>query len=247
MVRFNPPPGWPPVPEGWLPPQGWAPDPAWPDAPPGWSFYTDAARPLHRRFSPVVLVVAATVAVLLVVATVSVVSSVTGHETFEITVDDFAYSVQVTGTDRPTAVNGLIAKPGFSFIEVQVEVTNLQDDRIAPFVNGVQALAAPPDLIRVSSPTWLGGRSCDVRGAGAGEVSTGVAGAPPGWCFFTVTRDDSGSSGVGALEAGATVEQTFHSTEAFPSDVDAGLFRVYGSTGGGTSTRGQDLDLGEAG
>ena len=37
--RFNPPPGWPPVPEGWRPPQGWRPDPSWPAAPEGWSYW----------------------------------------------------------------------------------------------------------------------------------------------------------------------------------------------------------------
>jgi Septum formation/Domain of unknown function (DUF4190) len=37
--RFNPPPGWPPVPDGFVPPSGWKPDPAWPPAPPGWQFW----------------------------------------------------------------------------------------------------------------------------------------------------------------------------------------------------------------
>jgi hypothetical protein len=36
LVRFNPAPGWPPAPEGWLPPKGWTPDPEWPPAPVGW-------------------------------------------------------------------------------------------------------------------------------------------------------------------------------------------------------------------
>ena len=34
--RFNRPPGWPPAPEGWTPPDGWKPDPSWPPVPPGW-------------------------------------------------------------------------------------------------------------------------------------------------------------------------------------------------------------------
>lgn len=38
-VRFNPPPGWPPAAEGWLPEPGWNPDPGWPPSPPGWNFY----------------------------------------------------------------------------------------------------------------------------------------------------------------------------------------------------------------
>src|SRR5215469_2755274 len=33
-MRFNPPPGWPPAPEGWAPGPGWQPDPWWPPAPP---------------------------------------------------------------------------------------------------------------------------------------------------------------------------------------------------------------------
>ena len=37
--HFNPPPGWPQPPEGWIPPKGWKPDPAWPDAPEGWQLW----------------------------------------------------------------------------------------------------------------------------------------------------------------------------------------------------------------
>jgi hypothetical protein len=37
--RFNPPPGWPPSPAGFVPPPGWQPDPRWPDPPPGWQFW----------------------------------------------------------------------------------------------------------------------------------------------------------------------------------------------------------------
>ena len=36
---FNPPPGWPKPPVGWIPPKGWAPDPAWPPPPPGWQLW----------------------------------------------------------------------------------------------------------------------------------------------------------------------------------------------------------------
>lgn len=39
--RFNPAPGWPVPPEGWLPPEGWTPDPSWPPAPEGWPFVVD--------------------------------------------------------------------------------------------------------------------------------------------------------------------------------------------------------------
>jgi hypothetical protein len=38
-MRFNPPPGWPPVPPGWQPPPGWTPDPSWPPAPHGWPLW----------------------------------------------------------------------------------------------------------------------------------------------------------------------------------------------------------------
>lgn len=38
-MRFNPPPGWPRPPEGWVPPPGWNPDPSWPDLPDGWQLW----------------------------------------------------------------------------------------------------------------------------------------------------------------------------------------------------------------
>ena len=41
-VVFNPPPGWPSAPVGWVPSPGWLPDPSWPAAPPAWQFWTDA-------------------------------------------------------------------------------------------------------------------------------------------------------------------------------------------------------------
>lgn len=41
MIRFNPPPGWPKPPVGWVPPKGWKPDPSWPPAPPGWQLWID--------------------------------------------------------------------------------------------------------------------------------------------------------------------------------------------------------------
>jgi hypothetical protein len=37
--HFNPPPGWPPTPPGFVPPAGWHPDPSWPSAPPGWQWW----------------------------------------------------------------------------------------------------------------------------------------------------------------------------------------------------------------
>jgi len=39
---FNPPPGWPKPPHGWVPPKGWTPDPSWPDPPPGWQIWISA-------------------------------------------------------------------------------------------------------------------------------------------------------------------------------------------------------------
>lgn len=38
-LRFNPPPGWPKPPDGWVPPKGWTPDPSWPPEPPGWQLW----------------------------------------------------------------------------------------------------------------------------------------------------------------------------------------------------------------
>lgn len=38
-MPFNPPPGWPQPPEGWVPPAGWNPDPSWPDPPEGWQLW----------------------------------------------------------------------------------------------------------------------------------------------------------------------------------------------------------------
>src|SRR5882762_144619 len=38
-MRFNPPPGWPTPPIGWMPPTGWAPDASWPTPPDGWQLF----------------------------------------------------------------------------------------------------------------------------------------------------------------------------------------------------------------
>jgi len=50
-VHFNPPPGWPPVPTGWIPPAGWQPDPSWPAPPAGWNLWTEdaASKELQAR------------------------------------------------------------------------------------------------------------------------------------------------------------------------------------------------------
>lgn len=39
--RFNPAPGWPDAPEGWLPFAGWEPNAEWPPAPAGWQLVID--------------------------------------------------------------------------------------------------------------------------------------------------------------------------------------------------------------
>ena len=43
--KFNPAPGWPDAPEGWLPFEGWQPDPSWPPAPTGWQVVIDDGAP----------------------------------------------------------------------------------------------------------------------------------------------------------------------------------------------------------
>lgn len=40
-TRFNPPPGWPPPPAGWVAPPGWQPDPSWPAPPAGWQLWVE--------------------------------------------------------------------------------------------------------------------------------------------------------------------------------------------------------------
>jgi hypothetical protein len=48
--RLNPPPGWPPVPDGFVALPGWQPDPSWPAPPPGWQLWIpDDDPPAHAR------------------------------------------------------------------------------------------------------------------------------------------------------------------------------------------------------
>jgi hypothetical protein len=50
LQRFNPAPGWPVPPIGWVPDSGWQPDPSWPPAPPGWQFWiSDEDTPVGER------------------------------------------------------------------------------------------------------------------------------------------------------------------------------------------------------
>jgi collagen type III alpha len=41
--RFNPPPGWPPAPDGWVPPAGWTPPADFPPAPADWQWWVRAS------------------------------------------------------------------------------------------------------------------------------------------------------------------------------------------------------------
>lgn len=41
--RWLPPPGWPPAPPGWEPPDGWVPDFSWPRAPSDWEWWDEDA------------------------------------------------------------------------------------------------------------------------------------------------------------------------------------------------------------
>jgi hypothetical protein len=45
---FNPPPGWPAPPEGWVPPANWQPDPSWPPVPPGWQLWVHDTAPVQE-------------------------------------------------------------------------------------------------------------------------------------------------------------------------------------------------------
>jgi len=52
-LRFNPAPGWPPPPPGFMPPPHWQPDPSWPPAPPGWQIWVDDGAPdPHQATGP---------------------------------------------------------------------------------------------------------------------------------------------------------------------------------------------------
>lgn len=49
VLIFNPPPGWPRPPAGWIPPKGWMPDPGWPQAPPGWQLWIQSDSEVEDR------------------------------------------------------------------------------------------------------------------------------------------------------------------------------------------------------
>jgi len=64
-TRLNPPPGWPPVPPGWVPPPGWQPDPSWPDPPPGWNLWIEDTAARDRQIRTARWVIAGGAAVFL--------------------------------------------------------------------------------------------------------------------------------------------------------------------------------------
>jgi hypothetical protein len=64
-MRFNPPPGWPPAPAGWMAPPGWQPDPSWPAPPPGWPLWVADRPALSPKAKESLLAMAGGTAVLL--------------------------------------------------------------------------------------------------------------------------------------------------------------------------------------
>lgn len=50
---FNPAPGWPKPPAGWVPPAGWTPDPAWPTPPTGWQLWLPSDPASEEPTAPV--------------------------------------------------------------------------------------------------------------------------------------------------------------------------------------------------
>jgi hypothetical protein len=64
-TRFNPPPGWPPAPAGWVAPPGWQPDPSWPAPPPGWQLWVDDRPAISPKAQDSLLAMAGGTAVVL--------------------------------------------------------------------------------------------------------------------------------------------------------------------------------------
>lgn len=63
--RFNPPPGWPPAPAGWVAPPGWQPDPSWPEPPPGWQLWVEDRPAISPKAQDSLLAMAGGTAVVL--------------------------------------------------------------------------------------------------------------------------------------------------------------------------------------
>ncbi len=64
-MRFNPPPGWPPAPAGWVAPPGWQPDPSWPEPPPGWRLWVEDRPAISPKAQDSLLAMAGGTAVVL--------------------------------------------------------------------------------------------------------------------------------------------------------------------------------------
>ena len=64
-TRFNPPPGWPPAPAGWVAPPGWQPDPSWPAPPPGWQLWVEDRPAISPKAQDSLLAMAGGTAVIL--------------------------------------------------------------------------------------------------------------------------------------------------------------------------------------
>ena len=64
-TRFNPPPGWPPAPAGWVAPPGWQPDPSWPAPPPGWHLWVEDRPGISPKAQDALLAMAGGTAVVL--------------------------------------------------------------------------------------------------------------------------------------------------------------------------------------
>jgi hypothetical protein len=64
-TRFNPPPGWPHAPAGWVAPPGWQPDPSWPAPPPGWQLWVEDRPAISPKAQDALLAMAGGAAVVL--------------------------------------------------------------------------------------------------------------------------------------------------------------------------------------
>ena len=64
-TRFNPPPGWPPAPAGWVAPPGWQPDPSWPEPPAGWQLWAEDRPAISPKAQDALLAMAGGTAVIL--------------------------------------------------------------------------------------------------------------------------------------------------------------------------------------
>ena len=64
-TRFNPPPGWPPPPAGWVAPPGWQPDPSWPAPPAGWQLWVEDRPAISPKAQDSLLAMAGGTAVVL--------------------------------------------------------------------------------------------------------------------------------------------------------------------------------------